>query len=110
MKIYARTKIYHRISETKGCKADVFLLKNCICIKVCTIYDDTREETVYGRIHIVHIKEYNKIVDMILKNNALPRLAYEVYAILESWKKYGDFSFSDDGWYKIKGGQNNDNQ
>ena len=62
---------------------------------------------------LVLIKEhdFNKIsVDMIMKNNALPRLAYEVYAILKKKKKYGDFSFSDDGWYKIKGGQNDDNQ
>lgn len=110
MKIYARTKIYHRISETKGFKADVFLLENCICIKFCIIHDDTREETIYGRIHIVHIKEYNKITDMMMKNNSSPRLAYEVYATLESWKNYGDFSFSVDGWYKINGVQNNDKQ
>lgn len=110
MKIYARTKIYHSIAEYKSIKADIILLKNCISIKCCTIYDDTKMETVHSRIHVVHINDYKKIVDIMLKNNTLPRLAYEVYAILESWKNYGDFSFTNDGWYKIKGGQNDDEQ
>lgn len=107
MKIYARTKLYHRIAENKGLKADVFLCKNCIYIRGGIIYDDSKLETIYFRFEVSHINEYRNIEKRMLENNATQRLAKEVKYILDMWHYFEDFSFSVDGWYMVKGGQNN---
>lgn len=110
MKIYARTKFYHRIAEHKGLKADIFLTKKCIHIRYGIIYDDSKEETMRFRYDINNINEYIKIIPMLLQHNATMRLANEVKTTLDMWQQYGDFSFSRAGQYKINGEQEYDNQ
>lgn len=102
MKIYARAKKYYRVSANERIQAAFFLCKNCICIRISSVFDDSNIETMHYRMAVQHIGEYNNIMYRILRHNAPLKLANEVKILLDLWRDMGKFSFSDKGWYEIK--------
>lgn len=97
---------YHRISHTKRLEALIVLYKDCIYIKIDTVYDDLSPRVTHYETYLTFQVHYELIVDTLEFNNASEKLAKKVEKVLEQWRKEELFSFDEAGIIDIKGGQN----
>lgn len=97
---------YHRISHTKRLEALVVLYKDCIYIKIDTVYDDLSPRVTHYETYLTFQVHYELIVETLEFNNASEKLAKKVEKVLEQWRNDELFSFDEAGIINIKGGQN----
>lgn len=101
---------YHRISHTKRLEALIVLYKDCIYIKIDTVYDDLSPRVTHYETHLTFEVHYDEIVEDLEFNNTSEKLAKKVKVVLEQWKAEELFSFDEAGIISINGGQSNGNQ
>lgn len=95
---------YHRISHTKRLEALIVLYKDCIYIKIDTVYDDLSPRVTHYETYLTFQVHYELIVDTLEFNNASEKLAKKVEKVLEQWRNDELFSFCNNGRIIIKGG------
>lgn len=101
---------YHRISHTKRLEALIVLYKDCIYIKIDTVYDDISPRVTHYETYLTFQVYYDRIIDYLEYNNTSEKLARKVKIVLDQWNAEGLFSFDEANIIKINGGQNDDNQ
>lgn len=101
---------YHRISHTKRLEALIVLCKDCIYIKIDTVYDDLSPRVTHYETYLTFQVHYDRIVDYLEYNNTTEKLARKVKKVLEQWKADGLFSFDEANIISINGGKDNGNQ
>lgn len=101
---------YHRISHTKRLEALIALYKDCIYIKIDTVYDDLSPRVTHYETYLTFQVHYDDLINILEYNNATEKLARKTKIVLLRWEADGLFSFDETGIISINGGQNNDNQ
>lgn len=101
---------YHRISHTKRLEALICLYKDCIYIKIDTVYDDLSPRVTHYETYLTFQVHYDDLINILEYNNATEKLARKVKIVLSRWEADGLFSFDEAGIISINGGQNDDNQ
>lgn len=101
---------YHRISHTKRLEALIVLYKDCIYIKIDTVYDDLSPRVTHYETYLTFQVHYDEIVEILEFNNATEKLARKVGDVLVRWNAEELFTFDETGIILINGGQSNGNQ
>lgn len=101
---------YHRISYNERLEALMSIYKDCIYIKIDSVFDDLRPRKTHYDMYILCMNQYLYMGTRLMKNGASMKLTIKVEKVLTQWYADKKFSFTDDGRIIINGGQNDDNQ
>lgn len=96
---------YHRISYNERLEALMSIYKDCIYIKIDSVYDDLRPRKTHYDMYILCKQQYILKTSRLLKNGASEKLVKKVEKVLEQWRNDELFSFYDNGRIIINGGQ-----
>lgn len=108
-RLIKRTLRYNRTSHNRHLEALICLYKDCIYIKVDTVYDDASPRVTHYETFITTLERYKGIIGILMNNGTTEKLSYSVKAVLEKWKAEGLFAFDKEDIISIKGGQNDEN-
>lgn len=109
-RLIKRTLRYHRISHNRHLEALICLYRDCIYIKVDTVYDDKSPRVTLYETFLTFEVLYERIVEVLRSRGISKELSERVKKVLAQWRKQKDFTFDKAGIISINGGQNNDNQ
>lgn len=109
-RLVKKTLRYHRNYHNRHLEALICLYKDCIYIKVDTVYDDRSPRVTHYETFLTFEVHYDELVEDLEFNNTSEKLARKIKEVLEQWRKQKDFTFDEVGIISINGGQSNDNQ
>lgn len=101
---------YHRISHNERLEALISIYKDCIYIKIDSVYDDQKPRKKHYDMYILCDNQYLCMASRLIKNGASMKLALKVERIILKWYTQKKFSFDRNGRIIINGGQTNDKQ
>lgn len=109
-RLIKRTLRYHRTLHNRHLEALICLYKDCIYIKVDTVYDDKSPRVTLYETFLTFEVHYDELVEDLEFNNTSKKLAIKIKEVLEQWRKQKDFTFDEVGIISINGGNSNGKQ
>lgn len=96
---------YHRISYIKRLEALICLYKDCIYIKIDTVFDDLSPRITHYEAFMTSKLHYDDIVVILILRGITEKLARKVGDVLVQWNAKGLFTFDATDAIQINGGQ-----
>lgn len=100
---------YHRVSHNERLEALISLNKDCIWIKIDSIFDVPALRRTRFEIYMTFAVHYAGITKILRDAGVSKTLTDKVVKVLIAWKKEQKFKFDEMGKILINGGQNNEN-
>lgn len=101
---------YHRVSYNERLEALMSIYKDCIYIKIDSVYDDLRPRKTHYDMYILCNMQCVCMGSKLLKNGASMKLVNKVEKVLAQWFGEKKFSFAENGRIIINEGKSNDKQ
>lgn len=101
---------YHRVSHNERLEALISLNKDCIWIKIDSVFDVPALRRTRNETFISYQIQYDDIILILIDKGVTEKLARKVKLVLSRWKADGLFSFDRADIIVTNGGQSNGNQ
>lgn len=101
---------WHRISHNERLEGLISLYKDCLYIKIDSVYDDWRPRKTHCEIFVFLFSQYVSLKENLLKNGTSTKLANKIDNVLDLWYGLERFSFSEGGALIVYKEESNDNQ
>lgn len=100
---------YHRVSHNERLEALISLNKDCIWIKIDSVFDVPALRRTRNETFISYEFQYDDIILILMEIGVTEKLARKVKIVLSGWKADGLFSFDEAKTITINGGQGYEN-
>lgn len=101
---------YHRVSHNERLEALISLNKDCIWIKIDSVFDVPALRRTRNETFISYNFQYDDIILILMEMGVTEKLARKIKIVLSRWKADELFSFDEANIIVINGGQSNDKQ